>query len=105
MEVVETKVFTRRLQSLLNDEEYSLLQAMLIKNPNAGDLIQGSGGIRKIRWGVSGSGKRGGLRVVYYWAVSQSIILMLSLYAKNEKGDLTKQDIKVLRLIVESEYP
>ncbi len=74
MEVVETRVFARRLQSLLNDEEYSLLQAKLIKNPNAGDLIQGSGGVRKIRWGVPGSGKRGGLRVVYYWAVSRDII-------------------------------
>jgi hypothetical protein len=78
---------------------------MLIKNPNAGDLIQGSGDIRKIRWGVPDGGKRGGRRVVYYWAVSQSIILMLSLHAKNKKGDLTKQDVKVLRHVVESEYP
>lgn len=101
MEVIETKVFTRRLQALLDDGAYSLLQDKLIKNPDAGDLIQGSGGVRKIRWGVPGSGKRGGLRVVYYWAVSHDIIYMLTIYPKSEKDDLTKEEIKGMRRLVE----
>jgi hypothetical protein len=62
-------------------------------------------GIRKVRWKVQGSGKRGGARVVYYWAVEQDSILMLFIFGKNERSDLTPAQIKVLRQIVEEEYP
>ena len=63
---IETKLFSRLVAEVLTDEEYSSLQKALIKDPEAGDLIPGSGGIRKLRWGVAGRGKRGGIRVVYY---------------------------------------
>lgn len=61
--------------------------------------------MRKIRWIAQGRGKRGGVRVIYYWAVKQDRILMLLMYAKNERDDLTTEQLKVLRRIIEEEYP
>jgi len=63
---IETPIFTRRTQSILEDDEYRLLQAQLIQKPDAGKIIPGSGGLRKLRWSASGHGKRGGIRVIYY---------------------------------------
>jgi len=80
---IETKLFSRLVADVLTDEEYSSLQNALIKDPEAGDLIPGSGGIRKLRWGVAGRGKRGGIRVIYYARVRRGQIWMLTLYAKN----------------------
>ncbi|NCP15930.1 type II toxin-antitoxin system RelE/ParE family toxin [bacterium] len=105
MIIIETSIFTRRIQALLSDEEYRLLQRTLVLRPDAGDLIPGSGGLRKIRWSAKGHGKRGGVRVIYFWAVSQERILMLLIYAKNEQDDLTPDQLKVLNRIVEEEYP
>lgn len=97
MEFIETISFTRRIRELLTDDEYSRLQTTLIGAPDAGDVIKGSGGLRKIRWAARGRGKSGGVRVIYYWVTEEGIIYMLSIYAKNVKGDLTKQEIKALR--------
>jgi hypothetical protein len=69
MEIKETSIFTRRIQKILDDESHRLLQLHLLHRPEAGDVIPGSGGIRKIRWAPTGSGKRGGARIMYYWAV------------------------------------
>ncbi len=66
--------------------------------------MQGSGGLRKIRWAGSGRGKRGGTRVIYYWARADGVILMLMAYAKNEASDLTKEQIAILRRVVEEEF-
>ncbi|MGI8654083.1 MAG: type II toxin-antitoxin system RelE/ParE family toxin [Pyrinomonadaceae bacterium] len=97
MEFIETIIFTRRIRELLTDDEYSRLQATLIETPDLGDIIKGSGGLRKIRWAARGRGKSGGLRVIYYWVTEESLIYMLSVYAKSVKGDLTRQEIKALR--------
>lgn len=105
MVIVETSVFTKQVTRLLEDEEYRLLQAVLVNRPDAGDIIPGSGGLRKIRWGVGERGKRGGVRVIYYWAVQQEKLVMLLLYPKNERDDLTKDQLKILRRIIEEEYP
>lgn len=80
---IETKLFTRLVGDLLSDEEYALLQQALIADPEVGDVIPGSGGVRKMRWGVSGRGKRGGLRVIYFLRTRQGQIWMLTLYPKN----------------------
>src|SRR6266568_8521521 len=80
---VETKLFTKLVQQYLTDDEYGTLQQSLIVNPEAGDVIPGSGGVRKLRWGVAGRGKRGGLRVIYYARTREGRIWMLTLYAKN----------------------
>jgi len=79
------------------------LQNALVLNPESGKIIQGSGGIRKMRWSGSGRGKRGGSRVIYYWFKEQDNLLMLLIYAKKEKDDLTKVQLRVLKSIVESE--
>ncbi len=68
-------------------------------------MIKGSGGLRKIRWAIKGRGKRGGVRVINYWAVAQEQLLMLLMYAKNERDDLSPDQLKILKKIVEDEYP
>ena len=105
MVIIETTFFTRQIQRLLSDEEYRQLQADLVNHPEKGEIIQGSGGLRKTRWSAQGRGKRGGIRVIYYWIVKQDKILMLMAYAKNEQENLTPEQVKILRQIVESEYP
>ena len=77
----------------------------MVNRPDAGALIVGSGGLRKMRWAKEGRGKSGGIRVIYYWAVSPEQILMLFIYPKGERDDLTKAQIKMLKQIVEEEYP
>ena len=105
MIIIETSIFSRQVQNLLSDEEYRRLQTLLVEQPDAGAVIPGSGGLRKIRWTIRGRGKRGGIRVIYYWAVSQDQILMLLMYKKSDMDDLSQQQIKILRQIIEEEYP
>ena len=105
MVIIETSVFTRQVTSLLTDDEYRALQVAFTNQPTAGDLIKGSGGLRKIRWTVGSAGKRGGVRVIYYWAVRQDQIVMLFIYRKNERADLTPSQIKVLRQTIKDEWP
>ncbi len=94
---VETPTFTKRILQLMDDESYAELQSHLARYPEAGDLIRGSGGMRKVRWKGSGRGKRGGLRVIYFWWISKDRISMLLAYPKNEQDDLTAAQIKMLR--------
>ena len=101
MIIVETTVFTRLIAQLMHDDQYRELQERLIENPEIGDLIQGSGGLRKIRWKLTGRGKRGGVRIIYYWAALADQIRMLYVYSKTDQEDLTKDQLKVLRHIVE----
>ncbi len=103
--IVETKVFTRRIQELWDEESYRKLQNHLVGNPSAGAVIRGSGGLRKIRWAGSGRGKRGGTRVIYFSHPESNSLLMLFLFAKNETDDLTADQRKTLMKIIQSEYP
>ena len=96
MEIIETPVFTKRITKLLTDEEYSELQWALIINPEAGAVISGAGGIRKLRWALPGSGKRGGLRIIYYLYTQDERIYLLLPYKKSEQEDLTAEQIKIL---------
>ena len=75
----ETTIFTRQITALLGDREYAALQGALVVDPEAGDLIPGTGGLRRIRWNEQrrGKGKRGGVRVVYYWYGAEDAIYML----------------------------
>jgi mRNA-degrading endonuclease RelE of RelBE toxin-antitoxin system len=97
----ETGVFTRQITKLISDNQYREFQQELIFNPQAGDLIKGSGGLRKIRWRSAAGGKRGGIRVIYYWYVADSEIFLLLAYGKTEKDDLSAREIKILRSLVE----
>lgn len=102
---VETSVFTKQVRKILSDENYRHLQAELVNRPDLGTLIPGSGGLRKMRWGFRGQGKRGGVRVIYYWAVSQESLLMLLIYPKNVQDNLSPAQLKLLRQIVKETYP
>lgn len=103
MRFIETPIFTRRLQALLTEDEYRELQNDLIKNPEGGAVIRGSGGVRKLRWAAKGRGKSGGVRAIYYWFVSVEKFLMLFLYPKNEQENLTPEQMKRLKALVEQE--
>lgn len=103
MHFVETPIFTRRLKSLLAEEEYRELQNDLIEKPDAGAIIRGSGGLRKLRWAAKGRGKSGGVRVIYYRFVSTEKFLMLFIYPKNEQDNLTPEQIKRMKSLVEQE--
>jgi mRNA-degrading endonuclease RelE of RelBE toxin-antitoxin system len=104
MIIFEPSVFRKKINTLLNDEEYRTLQNTLVEMPNSGKIIQGSGGIRKIRWGGCGRGKRGGIRIIYYWATNHNQIFMLYTFAKNERDDLTKDQLLILRKTIISEF-
>ena len=98
---IESLHFTQQLSNCLSDDSYAELQAFLCRQPDAGNLIRGSGGLRKLRWRAAGRGKRGGLRMIYYWRVDHERIYCLTLYAKNEVEDLSASEISVLRVLVE----
>ncbi len=98
MVFLETSVFTKRIVECLTDTEYAELQDYLMHNPEAGAVIQGTGGLRKIRWKGSGRGKRGGTRLIYYWWRPERM-LMLYAYLKNEREDLTQSQLKILAKI------
>ena len=104
MELIETSAFTRQITSLLSDEAYSEFQSKLAKNPELGDLIKGGGGIRKIRIGVGSRGKRGGARVIYYWAMRNDVILLLYAYSKKVASDLTPKQVTQLAAAVKGEF-
>jgi len=91
---IEAPKFTELVQSHLNDEEYAALQWLLLERPDAGDIVPGSGGVRKIRWGLRGKGKRGGIRVIYYWKTADDEIWLLTLYAKNVQENIPAQVLK-----------
>ncbi len=94
---VETKLFTRLVQEYLSDDEYSKLQQALLSDPEAGAVIPGSGGVRKLRWGVAGRGKRGGIRVIYFLRAQRGQIWMLTLYAKNVVENISAGVLKQIK--------
>jgi mRNA-degrading endonuclease RelE of RelBE toxin-antitoxin system len=104
MLLVETPIFTQRIQRFLSDEQYRLLQQQLVAKPDTGRVIPGSGGLRKMRWSVSGRGKRGGIHIIYYWAVAREQILLLFVYPKSEQDDLTSTQLRALKRIINEEY-
>lgn len=102
---VETSRFTARVHGRLSGESYRQFQLFLAKDPLAGDVIRDTGGVRKIRWEDEsrGTGKRGGVRVIYYYFREDSAVVLPAVYGKDEKSDLTAYDRKVIRAYVEAE--
>jgi mRNA-degrading endonuclease RelE of RelBE toxin-antitoxin system len=94
---IETKLFTKLVGDYLSDDAYAALQQALIASPEAGDLIKGSGGVRKLRWGLAGRGKRGGIRVIYYLRSRQGEVWMLTLYAKNVAENIPAHVLKKIK--------
>jgi mRNA-degrading endonuclease RelE of RelBE toxin-antitoxin system len=100
MEFVEFPHFTSGMELIGDDEAYLALQLHLMDRPESGVIIPGSGGLRKLRWPGPGRGKRGGLRIIYYYVTAEGEILLLHVYAKNEREDLNPQAIKQLKQLV-----
>ena len=83
---METPIFTKAVKLAFEDDEYRMLQTVLLLRPGQGPVIPVTGGLRKIRWAGKGHGKRGGYRVIYYWDRASDTCFMLYLYPKNEQG-------------------
>ena len=98
---IETPIFTADLNELLTDDEYAEFQQYLADNPRSGDVIQDTGGLRKIRWTSNGKGKRGGVRVIYYHLNADAQIRLLLIYKKGVQDNLTEKQKKILRKLNE----
>ena len=82
---IETTTFTKLIGSYLSDDEYRGLQGFMLEHPDAGKIVRGSGGVRKLRWAISGKGKSGGIRVIYYWKRADNEVWLLTVYGKSER--------------------
>jgi len=100
--VVATQTYEKRIGKLLPPEGRREMEDFLAASPEAHPIISQTKGVRKARWSRPGMGKRGGIRVIYYWAVQPNLLLMITAYAKNEKENLTDADKAQIRKIVES---
>ena len=98
IEFIETSIFTKLIYTYLTDNEYVGLQGFMLKHPEAGKIVPGSGGVRKLRWVSAGKGKRGGLRVIYYFKKQDNEIWMLTIYGKSEVENIPAH---ILRQIAE----
>jgi hypothetical protein len=103
MVLFESPIFSRYRDAYLTDDEYLRLQLALISQPTSGDVVPGSGGLRKLRWRGSGRGKRGGIRVIYYYFAADEQIYLLTVYAKAEMKDLTRAQLRALSKLIETE--
>ena len=96
-------MFTRHVTRLLPDDVYRTLQLVLLLRPEQGPVIRGTGGLRKLRWSQPGTGKRGGLRLVYYWDKPEETIYLLFLYRKSDREDLSPQQLRILSRLIREE--
>jgi hypothetical protein len=97
--VVETDEFLAATRKLMRDDERAALVDYLATNPTAGDLVQGTGGVRKLRWALEGRGKRGGARVIYFFHSERLPLFIYAIYAKNTQSDLSDADKNELKWI------
>jgi hypothetical protein len=94
---VETRIFTKLVLEYMSDAEYADVQAALIAQPEAGQVIPGTGGVRKLRWAAHGRGKRGGYRIVYYAQLRHGVIWMLTMYPKNVAENIPAHMLRKIR--------
>jgi mRNA-degrading endonuclease RelE of RelBE toxin-antitoxin system len=100
---IESSAFTKLLPNYLSDEDYRALQAYLMQKPDAGVIVKGSGGVRKVRWAPDGKGKSGGVRVIYYWKRPDHEIWMLTIYSKSEQSTIPGHILKQIAEAIDHE--
>lgn len=100
---IETSKFTEILSDYLSDDDYRGLQSYLLQKPDAGDIVRGSGGVRKVRWASAGKGKSGGVRAIYYWKKSEHEIWMLTMYSKSERATIPGHILKQIAEAIDNE--
>jgi hypothetical protein len=102
MEFIEATAFTKHVYEYLSDDEYAGLQSFLLQYPEAGKVVPGSGGVRKVRWAMSGKGKRGGVRVIYYFKRQDDEIWLLTIYSKNEVENIPSHVLRQIAKEIEN---
>ncbi|MBF0266580.1 MAG: type II toxin-antitoxin system RelE/ParE family toxin [Gammaproteobacteria bacterium] len=103
MVFIETSIFTKSLSKYLSDDDFRGLKSYLLQKPDAGNIVKGSGGVRKVRWAKSGEGKSGGVRVIYYWKKSEHEIWLLTLYSKSERATIASHVLKQIAESIEND--
>jgi len=101
--VIETPTYSRKAEALLNEDEREEFAVFISQNPSAGSVVRGSGGVRKIRWARTGSGKRGGVRVIYYNQLHHEEVWLLTLYAKTDRSTIPADELGLIREAIERE--
>ena len=104
MRFIETPIFTEDVSNELSSDEYRQMQVALMLRPEQGAVIRGSGSLRKMRWRRVGMGKRGGLRVIYFWEAKSETFYMLTMYRKSEQEELSAGQLRILRRLVAEEF-
>ena len=102
MEFIEAAAFTKYVYDYLSEEEYSGLQSFLLQYPEAGKVVRGSGGVRKVRWAISGRGKSGGVRVIYYFKRQDDEIWLLTIYSKSEMDTIPAHILRQIAKEIEN---
>lgn len=100
---IETRLFSRLVNEYLSDDEYSQLQFALVKNPQLGVVIQGTGGVRKVRWAARGRGKSGGFRIIYLVRRPKGVFWMLTMYPKNVADSIPASVLMQIREALDDE--
>jgi hypothetical protein len=96
VEFIEASAFTKYLYTYLTEDEYIGLQSFLLNNPESGKIVPGSGGVRKLRWGMDRKGKSGGVRIIYYFKKKDDEIWLLTIYSKNETENIPAHILRQL---------
>ena len=99
--VIETPVYAGKVKRILTDDEREAFAVFVSQNPKAGRVVRGSGGVRKVRWAQTGSGKSGGIRVVYYNRLENGEIWLLTLYAKSDKSSIPAHELRMIKEVID----
>lgn len=102
MEFIEATAFTKYVHKYLSEEEYFGLQSFLLEYPEAGKIVSGSGGVRKVRWAIAGKGKSGGVRVIYYFKRQDDEIWLLTIYSKSETENIPAHILRQIAKEIEN---